>query len=71
MIKQRAENKCRLSLRGCEFISVAFRSAKEFLENATFAEQKATINNRTMLNEDRRQEYSCRRSLIFDVFIFD
>ncbi len=34
---------CRLSLLGCEFISVAFCSAKVCVVNATFAEQKATL----------------------------
>ncbi len=41
---------CRLSLCGCEFMIVAFCSAKEAKKDAYFLEQKATLKSRTMLS---------------------
>ncbi len=47
---------CRLSLLSCEFISVTFRSAKGFLENATFAEQKTTLETLVRINSQPIRE---------------
>ncbi len=41
---------------GCEFMEVAFRSAKAAICNASFAEQKATLFDRIRVDSQPRRE---------------